>query len=253
MDIIMLTKQNLKDEHLCCAINNKATTTGVLAKKAWLNERIDEGLRFKKLNARGKVFIEYLPAEMGWLPLNATGYMLINCHWVSGSYKGKGYGSELLLECEKEAKSLGLKGIVVVTGNKKRPYLSDKSFYLKSGYEVVDCAPPYFELLAKRFDNKAELPRFTHSAKEGLPGEIKGVDIFYTAQCPFTLPYIELLKPTIFAADIPIRTHQIKSREEAQSHFCPVTTYSVFVDGKFYTHEILTTKKLDQLIQEMIK
>lgn len=253
MDIIMLTHQNLKDEHLCCAINNKATNSGVIAKKAWITDRIDEGLKFKKLNARGKVFIEYIPAEMGWMPLEAKGYMLINCHWVSGSYKGKGYGSELLKECENEAISLKMKGIVLVTGNKKRPYLSDKSFYLKSGYEVVDYAPPYFELLAKRFDNAAELPKFTHTAKEGFLEEVKGVDIFYTAQCPFTLPYIELLKPTILSTDIPIRIHQIKSREEAQTHICPVTTYSVFVDGKFYTHEILTVKKLEQLIQKIIK
>lgn len=248
MDIITLNNQNLKEEHLCCAIDSKSTNSGVTAKKAWLTDRINEGLKFKKLNARGKVFIEYIPAEIGWMPIEAKGYMLINCHWVSGSYKGKGYGSELLKECENEAKSLRMKGIVVVTANKKKPFLSDKSFYLKSGYEVVDSALPYFELLAKRFDNKAELPKFSHSAKEGFPEEIKGIDIFYTVQCPFTIPYIKLLRPIALASDIPVRIHQIKSREEAQSHFCPVTTYSVFVDGKFYTQEILTPKKLEQLI-----
>ena len=188
---------------------------------------------------------------MGWMPIEAKDYMLINCHWVSGSYKGKGYGTELLKECEDEAKSLKMKGVLLVSANKKKPFLSDKSFYLKSGYEVVDSAPPYFELLAKRFDNKAELPKFTQTAKKGFPEEIKGVDIFYTAQCPFTTPYIELLKPTIVTSNIPIRIHQIKSREEAQSHFCPVTTYSVFVDGKFYTQEILTAKKLEQLISKL--
>lgn len=251
MDIITLTKQNLESEHLCCAIDNKASSVGVTAKRAWLAERIDEGLRFKKLNIRGKVFIEYIPVEMGWMPIDATGYMLINCHWVSGSHKGNGYGTELLRECENEAKSLGMKGIVVVTGTKKRPYLSDKSFYLKSGYEVVDSTPPYFELVAKRFDNEAELPKFTRSAKEGSLGEIKGIDIFYTTQCPFTLPYIELLKPIIAASNAPIRIHQIKSREEAQAHFCPVTTYSVFINGKYYTNEILTAKKLELLIQQI--
>lgn len=251
MDIITLDNQNLEEEHLCCAIDSKATNTGVTAKKSWLKERIKEGLKFKKLNARGKVFIEYIPAEMGWMPVDAKGYMLINCHWVSGSYKGNGYGSELLRECENEAKSLGMLGIIVVTANKKKPFLSDKSFYLKSGYEIIDSAPPYFELLVKRFDSKAELPMFTQSAKEGFPEEVKGVDIFYTAQCPFTTPYIELLKPTIISSDIPIRIHQIKSKEEAQSHFCPVTTYSVFINGKFYTQEILTSKKLEQLISKL--
>lgn len=251
MDIITLNLENITKEHICCCIDSKTSNIGIAAKKGWLKDRIPEGLQFKKLNARGKVFIEYIPAEMGWLPIDAKGYMLINCHWVSGSYKGNGYGSELLRECENEAKSLGMKGIVVLTSNKKKPFLSDKSFYLKSGYELVDSTPPYFELIAKRFDKDAELPQFKDSAKKGFTEEIKGIDIYYTAQCPFTVPYIELLKPVILSSHIPVRTHQIKSREEAQSHFCPVTTYSVFIDGKFHTQEILTPKKLEQLIAKL--
>lgn len=251
MNIITLDLENIKNEHICCAIDSKTSNIGIAAKKEWLKKRIPEGLKFKKLDARGKVFIEYIPAEMGWMPIEAKGYMLINCHWVSGSYKGKGYGGELLKQCENEAKSLGMKGIVVLTANKKKSFLSDKSFYLKSDYEVVDSTPPYFELLAKRFDSDAELPRFTESAKKGSLEEIKGIDIFYTAQCPFSVPYIELLKPVIISSDIPVRTHQIKSREEAQSHFCPATTYSVFINGKFYTQEILTPKKLEQLISKV--
>lgn len=251
MDIITIDLNNLIKEHICCAIDSKTSATGIAAKKEWLKDRIPEGLKFKKLDARGKVFIEYIPVEKGWLPIKAKGYMLINCHWVSGSFKGKGYGSELLKECEDEAKSLGMKGVVVLTADKKKPFLSDKSFYLKSGYEEVDSAPPYFKLVAKRFENDAELPTFTDSAKKGFPEEIKGIDIFYTAQCPFTIPYIELLKPVILSSDIPVRIHQIKSREEAQSHFCPVTTYSVFIDGKFHTQEILTPKKLEQIISKL--
>lgn len=251
MDIITLTPENLSSEHICCALDSKTSNIGVTSKKEWLKDRIDEGLRFKKLNARGKVFIEYIPAEMGWVPVQADGYILINCHWVSGSYKGKGYGAELLSECEKEAKSLKKNGVIVITSNKKKPFLSDKSFYLKQGYEVADTALPYFELLVKQFDKKVPIPRFSESAKADLSGQLHGIDIFYTAQCPFTVPYIEMLKPVILESSVPIRTHQIKSRTEAQNHICPVTTYSVFVNGKFHTQEILTPKKLESLITKV--
>lgn len=251
MDIITLSHENLSTEHICCALDSKTSNTGVAAKKEWLADRINEGLQFKKLNSRGKVFIEYLPAEMGWMPIKADGYILINCHWVSGSYKGKGYGSKLLKECEKEAISQEKKGVVIVTANKKKPYLSDKSFFLKHGYKVVDTAPSYFELLVKQFNEKATLPQFSESVKTDLTGQLQGIDIFYTAQCPFTIPYVEMLKATILESDIPIRTHQIKTRTEAQNHICPITTYSVFVNGKFYTHEILTPKKLEALITKV--
>lgn len=249
MDLVTLSLENIDTEHICCALDGtKNSNTGVAAKKEWLQQRIKEGLVFKKLNARGKVFIEYLPVEKAWLPIIAKNYMYINCHWVSGSFKGKGYGTELLKQCEDDARKQGMDGVVLVASTKKKPYLSDKSYYLQHGYGICDKADPYFELLVRRFNEDAELPQFNISAKEGIPGDIKGLDIFYTAQCPFTISYVELLKPVILASDIPVRLHRITSREEAQSHFCPVTTYSVFVNGKFYMHEILSAKKLEQIL-----
>lgn len=251
MEIITLDKLNLATEHICCALDSKTSNIGVAAKKEWLAGRFKDGLRFKKANVRGKVFIEYIPAENAWVPIEADNYMHINCHWVSGSHKGKGYGKLLLDACEEEARSEGKSGITVIVGSKKKPFLSDKTFYEKYGYSVIDRANPYFELMFKPFDPNATKPRFADSVhSEDIQG-LKGVDIFFTAQCPFTVPYIELLKPVIMASVIPVRTHQIKTKEEAQLHLCPVTTYSVFVNGKFYTQEILTPKKLEQLIAKL--
>jgi len=250
-NIISLNKDNIDKEHICCALDSKGSNLGVKSKKDWLTCRFDDGLRFKKLDARGKVFIEYIPAENAWVPISADGYFYIDCHWVSGSFKGKGYGKALLEECESDAIASGAKGIVLIAGNKKKPFLSDKAFFLKYGYEVCDSEPPYFELLVKRFNKGAQLPKFKDSAKQGIPEGIKGVDIFYTAQCPFTLPYIDMLKPVILASNVPVRTHHITTKEEAQNHFCPVTTYSVFIDGKYYTNEILTPAKLEKLIAKL--
>ncbi len=251
MNIISLTNDNISQEHICCALDSKSSNIGIQAKKEWLQSRFKEGLRFKKSDTRGKVFIEYIPADNAWVPIEASGYMFINCHWVSGSYKGKGYGKTLLEECEKDARQAGMKGIVLIVGNKKKPFLSDKAFFIKHGYEVYDSAPPYFELIGKQFDKQKIKPKFKEISKQGLPSDIKGVDIFYTAQCPFCIPYIELLKPVILNSDVPIRTHHINSKEEAQNHFCPITTYSVFIDGKFYTNEILTPAKLEKLILKL--
>lgn len=79
-----LTLENLDSEHICCAISDKKGECGVSSKKAWLRERIQEGLVFLKLDVRGKVFIEYIPAEKAWCPIDADGYMFIDCFWVSG-------------------------------------------------------------------------------------------------------------------------------------------------------------------------
>lgn len=90
--MITLTRENLEKEHLCCAIADKKHQTGVNDKRRWLAERIPEGHIFRKLDVQGKVFIEYAPLEKAWVPVTGDNYIYIYCLWVSGSYKGKGYG-----------------------------------------------------------------------------------------------------------------------------------------------------------------
>ena len=101
MEYIRVTKENLEKEHICCAISNNKDIQ-VSSKKAWLADRFDEGLVFLKSVERGKCFIEYIPAECAWNPIEAPGYMYINCLWVSGSFKGHGYSSVIacnILDC----------------------------------------------------------------------------------------------------------------------------------------------------------
>ena len=92
MDYIRVTKENIDREHICCAMSGKQS----LAKKEWLKQRFEEGLVFYRSAERGKCFIEYIPAENAWVPIDAAGWLYINCLWVSGSMKGHGYSSELL-------------------------------------------------------------------------------------------------------------------------------------------------------------
>lgn len=89
MKIIRVTKENLEEEHICCAISNNKDCQ-VEAKKRWMSRQLEEGLVFEKADVRGKAFIEYIPAEKAWCPIDAPGYMFINCLWVSGQFKGKG-------------------------------------------------------------------------------------------------------------------------------------------------------------------
>lgn len=254
MAFLTLTRDNLDAEHICCAMADKKSAPGVAAKKAWLAERIGEGLRFTKLDQRGKVFVEYLPAEKAWAPLaGAEGYAFIDCLWVAGSFQGQGHGRALMEACEADVRARGMKGMLIVSSPKKRPYMADRKFLLRQGFAVCDTAEPYFELMVKPFGPTVDSagPRFADSARTlSLGDDIRGVDIFYTAQCPFTIPYIALLEPVIAAAAVPVRTHRITTAAQAQGHLCPAITYGVFVNGRFRTHEILTPAKLEKLLSE---
>ena len=68
------------------------------------------------------MFYEYIPAENAWVPIDADGYIYINCLWVSGSMKGHGYSNDLLNECIRDAKEQEKKGVCMLSseGRKKR-------------------------------------------------------------------------------------------------------------------------------------
>ena len=90
-----LTLNNLDTEHICCAISEKKHQIGVSVKKQWLKERIEEGHVFRKLDKKGKVFIEYAPIETAWVPVSGENYLYIYCLWVSGSFKALPYTARL--------------------------------------------------------------------------------------------------------------------------------------------------------------
>jgi L-amino acid N-acyltransferase YncA len=188
MKIVQLTEQNIEEEHICCAISDKKCQEGYEAKKQWLKSQFANGYVFKKFDVRGKVFIEYVPTEHAWSPIDAPNYMLINCFWVSGQYKGKGHGKALYQECVKDSKDKN--GIIVITGKKKQPFMSDKKFFQKQGFELGDTAEPYFELWYKQLKTDAPLPKFKECAKYGECDNKDGLTVYYTHACPFTEYYV---------------------------------------------------------------
>ena len=143
--MIRLTRENLETEHICGAISNNKDVQ-VMSKKAWLSERLDEGLVFLKGDVRGKCFIEYIPAEYAWAPIDAKDYMFIDCFWISGQFKGHGYSNQLLEECIRDSREKGKKGLSVLSSKKKaglsvRPPISAIQGLFGRGYRrSVFCA-----------------------------------------------------------------------------------------------------------------
>lgn len=250
MELIRITHENIETEHICCAIANNKDCQ-VLSKKSWLKERLDEGLVFLKCDVRGKCFIEYIPAEYAWAPVQADGYMYIDCLWVAGQFKGHGYSNLLLEECVKDSKGKGKKGLVVLSSKKKLGYLADPKYLRYKGFETADTASPYFELMYLPFDKSAQKPCFKSSVKEPAQGDAKtGFTLYYTSQCPFTAKYVPILEDMAKKREVPFQSVHILTKEQAQNMPTPFTTFSLFYNGGFITHEILSEKKFEKLLDE---
>ncbi len=242
MDFITVNQENIDREHICCAITDKKGETCVSSKKAWMKERFSDGLVFYRLDARGKVFIEYIPAENAWCPLEAPGYMHINCFWVSGQYKGQGYANQLLEHCIQDAKAQGKCGLTVISSPKKMPFLSDPKYLKYKGFQVGDTASPFFDLLYLPFSGAAPVPQFRDCAKKGRIEE-PGMVLYYTSQCPHTAKYAPAIAELARQNGKNLILRKIETTEQAQAAPTPVTTYSFFNNGRLVTNEIFSEKK----------
>ena len=253
MEYIRVTKENIEKEHICCAISNNKDGQ-VSSKKAWLSDRLDEGLVFLKSAERGKCFIEYIPAEAAWNPIEADGYMYIDCLWVSGSFKGHGYSSDLLNACIEDSKSKGKKGLCILSAAKKKPFLADPKFLKYKGFKVGDEADNGIQLWYLDFEDSGAdaeklKPRFKECAKHPHIDEA-GYVLYYTNQCPFNAKYVPVIEKIAAEKGAAFKAIQFKDKKSAQNAPTPVTNYALFKDGKYITNEIQSDKKFLKLLGE---
>ena len=212
-------------------------------KKEWLKQRFEEGLVFYRSEERGTCFIEYIPAEYAWVPIEAEGYLYINCLWIAGSMKGHGYSNHLLEECIRDAKEQGRKGLCILSSEKrKREFLADPKYLAYKGFSVADTSDCGITLMYLPFDQGTNPPRFKDCARHPKT-EIPGFVVYYTDQCPFTYYWVPRVEEAAREHNIPFRAIHITDREAAQNAPAPVTTYALFRDGQFVTQAIQSDKK----------
>ncbi len=239
MNYIRITEETIDREHICCAMSGKQSH----AKKEWLKQRFAEGLVFYRSEERGKCFIEYIPAENAWVPIEAAGYLYINCLWVSGSMKGHGYSNDLLNECIRDANAQGKKGLCILCAQgRKREFLADPKFLAHKGFLLSDTSDCGITLLYLPLIAGADLPKFKDCAKHPKLDET-GFVLYYTDQCPFTFYWVPRVEETAKEHQIPLKTIHITTKEDAQNVPAPVTTYALFRDGAFVTQGIQSDKK----------
>lgn len=239
IEFITLTKDNIENEHICCAFSDKKCRESYNLKKEWLKAQFEDGYVFRRLNERAKVFIEYGPAEKAWAPVKADNYLLINCFWVSGQYKGKGYGKALLQTVVDDALRQGKNGLVTVAGTGKFHFMSDTKWLLRQGFVVCAQLPTGFSLLVKKLNADAPEPSFRESVQAGECLDKRGITVYFSNRCPFAeFHVINSLKETAAKRNLPLEIVKLETMEQAQAAPTPATIFSLFYDGRFVTTDI---------------
>lgn len=236
---ITLNEENIGKEHICCAFSDKKCKDSYELKKEWLKKEFDNGYVFRRLDERAKVFIEYTSAEKAWAPVKAPNWLMINCFWVSGQYKGKGYAKALLQTAIDDAKRQGKEGLVTVVGTKKFHFMSDPKWFIRQGFETVQTLPYGFSLLALKLKPEADTPSFNESTLSGECPDKNGIVVYYSNRCPFTEYHIQnSLQETAQKRNLPLKIIKFTSMEEAKASPTPATIFSLYYNGEFVTTDL---------------
>lgn len=242
---INLDMDNIEEEHICCAIGDPKHQDGVDKKKEWMKERLANGHVFRKLDARGKIFIEYEPIETAWVPISGENYEYIYCLWVAGRFKGNGIARELLEYAISDAKEKNMSGICTLVAKKKKPFLGEKKFFLHFGFEVVDTIQDY-ELLALKFDDN-DTPKFNDNARL-MKIDDEDFTIYYTNQCPYVEYEIRELTDYAESNNIKLNFIKIDSLEKAKNAPCIINNWANFYRGEYVSNRIINAKAFEKLL-----
>ena len=246
-EYINLDENNIDEEHICCAIGDPKHLDGVDKKKEWIKNKLKDGHVFRKLNARGKIFIEYEPIETAWVPITGKNYEYIYCLWVAGSFKEKGIGKELLEYAINDTKNKKMSGICTLVSKKKKPFIGEKKFFEHYGFKVVDTINDY-ELLALQFDNK-ETPKFNDNARK-MEIDNQNFTIYYSNECPYVEYEVKELSNYAKTKNIKLDFIKIDSLEKAKNAPCIFNNWANFYKGKFISNTILNANALEKLLKK---
>jgi GNAT superfamily N-acetyltransferase len=251
--IAEVTQDNLYTS-VCCGIKD-VEHEGHVLKTNWLEDYLDKGLKAKILfteDDRQFGYIEYLPGEYAWRAVEAEGYMFIHCLWTFyKKYQRKGYGMRLIQSCIDDAKKAKMKGAAVVA--RKRPWLANSTIFLKHGFEIVDTAPPDYELLVFKFKTSAVNSRFKGGWDEKVKKYGKGMTIIQAQQCPHTIRFSEkivAMAKNDYGLDPKIV--ELKTHHDAQEAPTPYAAFAIIYEGKLIADHQVSASRFENIMNKIL-
>jgi hypothetical protein len=249
--IITVNKKNISEHQPTCFLN--PSHVGFQIKEKWLLDRFSEGMKIKLLYLEGEKkpvgFIEYVPGEYAWRAVDAPGYMFIHCIWISkNKYKEMGYASQLIKECDKDAKDGNMNGVAVITS--EGPFMAGKDVFLKNGFKSITSVKPSFELMVKSFNNE---PGPEVKDWESQLSRYKGLNIIYSKQCPWVVRFMVEVEDIIKKEDLKINITELKKPKDAQNAPSFYATFNFIYNGKLLADHYISTTRFKNIINKEIK
>jgi len=245
--IIDVTTDNVDEVGVYCIKDKKSP--GRNNKVEWFKNKINQGLRMKiATDDQGKQlgFIEYIPSELAWRPINARNYYFIQCIGLfAKEARNKGIGTTLLGICEQEARQNNRAGICTMTS--EGPWIANKSLFEKNGF-VIAGKLGRFELLYKRLDDESPVPQLYNWIKQ--QEKYKGWNLIYADQCPWHYKSITDIQHSAKDNGIKLRVIKLTTPREAQNAPSGFGTFTLINDGRLLADHNISRTRFENILKK---
>jgi len=246
--LVKVGPENLSECGIGC-IRDPANL-GFGRKVKWLRKRFAEGLRillFRDEREKPLAFLEYVPGEFAWRPVDAQGWLFIHCLWVfSAGQQIGGLSGRLIRACVEEAERAGSTGVAAMVSD--GTWMAGKEIFLKNGFKKI-AERDRFELVVHRLREGAE-PRFRDI--DGNSGKSRGLHIVYADQCPMLWKSVDDLSQMAAEYGLNLRVKVLKTAREAQNAPSYYGAFSLLWNGRLLSDHYVSKGRFKNILRKEI-
>ena len=239
---------NLAECGIGCITNRRHE--GVGSKVGWLEDRFDEGLRillFRDSSGIPLAFLEYVPGERAWRPVDARGWLFVHCLWVyPRGQKMGGLGARLIEACVEEARRTDAIGVAAMVS--EGPWMVGPRVFEKAGFEGVDEADR-FMLVAKRL-HEGPLPRFREVRDNRK--RYGGLHVVYSAQCPYLPKSVSDMKAVASELGVVLQVTRLDTPEQAQLAPSYYGVFALLWNGRLLSDHYVSATRFRTLLRKEV-
>jgi hypothetical protein len=221
---------------------------GFEPKGEWLRRRFDDGLRyllFRDRQARPLGFLEFVPGEHAWRPVDAAGWLFVHCLWVYP--RGKkigGLGMRLVEACLAQGRSM--RAIGVATLASAGPWMAGPEIFERLGFERLAEADR-FALLGYRLRPG---PAPTIHSVEANRAQYAGLHIVYSPQCPYLPKSVADLRGVAAELGLNLRVTVLETPREAQRAPSYYGVFALLWNGQLLSDHYVSATRFRSLVRQ---
>ncbi|MBZ5500512.1 MAG: hypothetical protein LAP85_29315 [Acidobacteriia bacterium] len=246
--LVRVGPENLAECGIGCIKNRD--NPGYACKVEWLQKRFAEGLRillFRDERGKALAFLEYVPGEFAWRPVDARGWLFVHCLWVfaEGQRIG-GLGGRLIRACIEDAERNGGTGVATMVSN--GTWMAGKEIFLNNGFTKT-AERDRFELVVYRLREGAE-PRFRDIEDKGA--RYRGLHIVYSDQCPMLSKSVNDVAEMAAEYGLKLRVTVLNRAEEAQNAPSYYGVFSLLWNGRLLSDHYVSKGRFRNILRKEI-